>query len=773
MNIKNYLYSSILLLSGLWTTSCTEQFEKPVQGEAERGLIIGRVAHFMVDGESSSVEGEDRISEMKACVFADGKLTKVYDNIQVADGSFRLTVKETSGTLYLVANAEEAGAWHDMSVGSLTEEEWKQRTVTLKEGKAVSYFTGSLSLDEYMGSESAPLILTRGVARFDLKMGTNEGVKVNSIRLEHVANKAYFLPQSEVSSPETDFVSMEEGFAEPLAENKPGIFYVYEQDSKEMKVVLEVTVDGAPKTLEAKIPSTGIKRNAVYTLNLHRDAVNVKVDEWEYEEDIELTPGYTDKIVIDTEKSELGNAQVTENRDGLWLSYQAASITLALDCDNELELMNKDNLMIDIQQATDGQGKAIRNTFHITKKKFLPGTPAEVGRVYFRRRGLQQVYPTDCIELDLQNHPVVTTGMLVFDDNSTLDFKDYKDGTLGTIMLPEGATLAASAKAYEDEEVEWLKVYEPEIGEGAEKGGEVKGVYTVEAGWRPNDVKAKGQEQVAILTVRYVDGQTEKLYIKRKNYSLPVVNIGGEWWCKFNLRGNVKSFEDQIEAYEDNTGNLEEYLKTCTAKQYLWVLGDQYIGGNPQGLKLAHDGTKFYYEGYSNEGAKDFSEMLPTEMAPSGYQLPTFEQLHYFSASENYALKGNGSFADRNDGTKKVWHTSYSKQNLDFSLGANYPAIAHYAFYSDVTQTRLVLCGLGYGAGNDASDANHEENTIPQVAQFLVATCTTNGSGKTWMLEGWPTGTSGGNGYWFKSVEMNRNKTRVIRCIKSLGAFQY
>lgn len=818
--------------------SCTEKSDAPSDG-GKPMTISGKIAQFMVDGESSSLEGEDRIDEMKACVFDEGRLVKVYEDIQVANGTFKLTVEETKGTLYLVANAVEAGAWHDMNVGTLTEEEWNRRTVALKENRAVSYFTGSLSLDEYVaGSGAAPVILTRGIARFDVKIKANEGIELGNIRLENVAEKAYFLPQSAVSSPETLFVEMEENYTEPVTGDVPGVFYIYEQASEGMKVLLEVTVDGVPKRTEVVIPSAGIKRNAVYTLNLYRDNANVgdgddgdgngdgdgdgsgdggdggdgdgdgsgdggdggdgdgngdgngdgdggdgtgdgdgenedveirvdiEVDEWNGEENIEMRPDFTDKIVIDAEKSDLGGASVTDGADGISLSYRSADIILVLDSKSDLELVDTDNLTIDIRQATNGQGEKIRNTFHITKKKFLPGTPAEAGRISFRRKGLQQVYPEDCIMLDLQKHPVVTTDLLVFDDNSTVDFGDYKDGNLGLITLPEGATISVSAKAYEDEEVPWLKVdpYVPETGENGDGGAVDRSadVYTVEAGWRPNDTKATGQEQTATLTVTYANGETENLYIKRKNYSLPVVNIGGEWWCKFNLRGNVKSFEDQIQAYQDDTGNLEEYLKTCTAEQYLWVLGDQYIGGNPQGLKLAHNGTSFYYEGYSTEGANDFSALAPTEMAPSGYQLPTFDQIYYFSANENYNLKNSGSYFDKNG--VKMWHTTYTKQNLDFNLGAAYPAIAHYGYYSEATKTRLVLCGLGYGS---------VDNTIPKVAQLLIATSTANDSGKTWMIEGWPPGTSGGSGYWFKSVSMDKNNTRVIRCIKTPVAYQY
>ena len=122
------------------------------------------------------------------------------------------------------------------------------------------------------------------------------------------------------------------------------------------------------------------------------------------------------------------------------------------------------------------------------------------------------------------------------------------------------------------------------------------------AGWKPNDPEADGRVQEGKLKILSESGETlEEYTIRRRNYGLPVVNVDGTWWCKYNLQGNVKRFEDQISIQDDPAKDvsLYDYLTTCSDEEWLAIWGDSYQGDNPNGLKLRHNGTSFYYEGFN------------------------------------------------------------------------------------------------------------------------------------------------------------------------------
>lgn len=759
MRIKKFLYSSVLCLMGWGVVSCTEQFDTPMQGGTDSEFITGRLAHFMVDGEASSVEGEDHIAEMKACVFADGKLVKVYDNVQIIDGSFKLKVQETSGTLYMVANTVEAGAWHDMGVGTLTEDEWKLRTVNMKDNKAVPFFTGNLSLDDYRGGDSAPLVLKRGVARFDVRMSTDEGVKLNGIQLVQVAASAYLLPQSSVSYPEAAFTSMETRFETPLSADKQGVFYVYEQASEGMKAVLEVTVDGNPRTLEAAIPSTGIKRNAVYTFNLRRDAVNVIVDEWNYEEDINLIPGYTEKIVIDTEKSELSGAEVTEEGTGLDISYLPSEMKLYLKSKNELELFYQGDAMVKITPLTDEQGQVEKNAFKITKQLSPIGYVAQPSAIKFRRKGMTEVYEEDRIALSFVENPNEVSGMLAFDLNNTCDFDRYIENEIGIFKLIEGKELVVDC----GEEDPWLK---------SEYVDSLQ-AYRIIAGWKPNDPKGDGRKQSAKIIIRNEGqrtlqsvGTNEEYTVVRRNWSIPVVRLQGVWWSKYNLRGNARSYEDQVLTPDDPAAkagkSLFEYLNICTDEEYFQIIGSGYQSDSSQGLELDYSDNRFHFPGFTTTNSKLMSAVDKKSMAPEGYELPSKADFRSLVWGEDCNL---GNKATDGFGGSNGLRGNLKFKERQVSLKGGSLSVHHHAVFFSRSSTdtapvsdEFVWYGLGHQSGKDAAVGRYI---------FFATSVDTNG---LWTLNC----NNNNNKFKFENYGAgSENKTHTIRCVKSPVEYQY
>lgn len=152
-----------------------------------------------------------------------------------------------------------------------------------------------------------------------------------------------------------------------------------------------------------------------------------------------------------------------------------------------------------------------------------------------------------------------------------------------------------------------------------------QGELRILGGWKPNDPKADGRTQEGRIIIADADGSNSESYsLRRRNWGLPVVEIDGTWWCKYNLRGSVKKFEDQISIQADPASDRElaDYLNTCDEDELLRLMGDQYQGGTQQGLPLGYDGTAFQYEGMRSSGG-NFAHWPPPSWPPMGIRFRT------------------------------------------------------------------------------------------------------------------------------------------------------
>lgn len=174
--------------------------------------------------------------------------------------------------------------------------------------------------------------------------------------------------------------------------------------------------------------------------------------------------------------------------------------------------------------------------------------------------------------------------------------------------------------------------------------------YRIVGGWKPNDPQADGRVQEGRLVISDADGKNREVYvIRRRNWGLPVVNINGTWWCKYNLRGNVKTFSDQILAGTDPAKEIDlaTYLSTCDENELLHLLGYQYQAGYPDGYPLKHNETAFYYEGMRNS-AENFGLLSSEEMAPEGYQIPDYDDYAFFTRNTDFNWRtGNAYVPER------------------------------------------------------------------------------------------------------------------------------
>lgn len=708
-----YRYFSVkigLLLILLGMVSCAEHLEDMSQGDTSLLKVRGVFSDFASVGSAAGA-GEG-VSEMKACLFQNGLLTKVYKDLKTTDNlEYSLGVNRLSGTLYMLADTEQLIDWNNLQLQSVTEEEWLQMTASSENGQPHPFWTGKVSLDSLTsGKQTLSVNMKRGVARFDLLVrGT--AISVHRLTLKNVRQQGYLFEQNAVSSPE-DVTSDDRvcEFAAPLQKDSVGVAYVYEQKNPELMVSVDVSIAGRSYTLEEYLMED-VKRNTVYTLTVRKELLTeelrLEIEEWNKEGDIALTPDLNSTIHFDVESLVLPESvSVNAGRDVMTLPASALDFELQIDCDNELEWINDPSLPFVVEPV--GTTWQDANRFRLRKPLLPPGYPEEEALVRFRRKGLQGVYDEDSLKIVLLANPIQLEGELVFGkDDYLCDFARYVDNELGRMTLPEGYELLAR---FQNEDA-WIKV---------EQVSARSNTYRVVGGWRPNDPKADGREQMATLVVcRISDGnETESYQIKRRNYGLPVTKMNGVWWCKYNAIGNSRSFDDQILVPQDPAAKagktVLEYLNTCTPDEYMRLWNrSAYIGDTGIGMEAVAEGGAVKLSGWKNPSV-NMGQLDAKALAPDGYEMPAIE---YYDRIFN---GGWGMRFDRTDGYYTVqspWEGrahvyTLSGSRTDLFVGdVQLPELFHAEVYNKTNGVKDE-CVTFYGPGAQWGSGGVNHNKI-------------------------------------------------------------
>lgn len=708
-----YRYFSVkigLLLILLGMVSCAEHLEDMSQGDTSLLKVRGVFSDFASAGAAAGA-GEG-VSEMKACLFQNGLLTKVYKDLQTTDNlEYSLGVNRLSGTLYMLADTEQLIDWNNLQPQSVTEEEWLQMAASSENGQPHPFWTGKVSLDSLAsGKQTLSVNMKRGVARFDLLVrGT--AISVHRLTLKNVRQQGYLFEQNAVSSPKDvtsdDWVCE---FAAPLQKDSVGVAYVYEQKNPELMVSVDVSIAGRSYTLEEYLMED-VKRNTVYTLTVRKELLTeelrLEIEEWNKEGDIALTPDLNSAIHFDVESLVLPEGvSVNAGRDVMTLPASALDFELQIDCDNELEWINDPSLPFVVEPVVTTWQDA--NRFRLRKPLLPPGYPEEEALVRFRRKGLQGVYDEDSLKIVLLANPIQLEGELVFGkDDYLCDFARYVDNELGRMTLPEGYELLAR---FQNEDA-WIKV---------EQVSARSNTYRVVGGWRPNDPKADGREQMATLVVRRIsDGnETESYQIKRRNYGLPVTKMNGVWWCKYNAIGNSRSFADQILVPQDPAAKagktVLEYLNTCTPDEYtrLWNRS-AYIGDTGIGMEAVAEGGTVKLSGWKNPSV-NMGQLDAKALAPDGYEMPAIEYYdRIFNGGWGMRFdQTNGYYTVQSpwEGRAHVYTLSGSRTDL-FVGDVQLPELFHAEVYNKTNGVKDE-CVTFYGPGAQWGSGGVNHNKI-------------------------------------------------------------
>ena len=177
---------------GAGLTSCTKAVETlPVPGPAP--LVKTRLANF--EGAEQALAGETDVTDLRACLFVGGTLSKVYDAPTPVDGGYGIQLDSHAGTLYVVANTEGLLDLNALKERSISESEWLQLSVAMQGAAPAHFFSGSVKLDGMENSQTElPVTLKRGLARFDLQIRTAGVASVRSLTLKNAAQSAYLFP---------------------------------------------------------------------------------------------------------------------------------------------------------------------------------------------------------------------------------------------------------------------------------------------------------------------------------------------------------------------------------------------------------------------------------------------------------------------------------------------------------------------------------------------------------------------------------------------------
>lgn len=285
--------TTVIVMSLVMASACKVDERPAPLPDGGKVLVKASVAGY--GGSAEAIEGENTVKDLSACVFQDGRMTAIYENIQSPGSTYEISVDGYTGNMYVLANTEGLVDLHSLKEDNITEDDWLRLTLAMERGGPAHFFTGSVALNGMETSQTdIPVSLTRGVARFDLKMRTAGESSVNSIKFRNVAQSAYLFPVHGEYSPSDVVRDVEEAiFEEPLVADTPAVMYMYEQAGDGIEVEVDAVIDGKPVTLSKTI-SGDIVRNTVYTVTVRKDNIDVVLDitfeDWIQGGDTELTP---------------------------------------------------------------------------------------------------------------------------------------------------------------------------------------------------------------------------------------------------------------------------------------------------------------------------------------------------------------------------------------------------------------------------------------------------------------------------------------------------
>lgn len=280
---------------GLLLVSCSDTDDRHADNGSQEPVITTRIADFDMGG--LTLDGENNVEDMQACLFEDGVMTRVYTHLPVSDGGYNLQLQGLKGNLYMLANTANTIDLERLQADGTTETEWLKTAFAHEDGATGHFFTGMLALDGH-GQRAVvrPVTLKRGVARFDIVLNVAGSAEVSALTLTNVARSAYLFAQGdEAKSPgNVERRDTTVTFSPAVVQGTPGVLYVYEQENSGMEIKVTAGFDGGEVKTMTKALEGGLKRNHVYTITVNKDDIDVTVrpdfEDWEQGGNTDISP---------------------------------------------------------------------------------------------------------------------------------------------------------------------------------------------------------------------------------------------------------------------------------------------------------------------------------------------------------------------------------------------------------------------------------------------------------------------------------------------------
>lgn len=738
---KNIL---LTLLLALFSASCTNHTD-----DENMNLPIKRIDIRIAPYNTTTESKETIPQEWSAYLFQDSILSHVYQGVPQTDGTIQLNLDAKDGSLYFLADGEELLTTKP-ETGKTRLEDFKQtNTPTNQEACPSLFLSGYMELTSDASQET--LTLARGMARIDVELETDD-VAIDSILMHNVANAGYLFSQKQITtSPAASLTTLYRHYKQPLVQNESHVFHLFEQSGKDIRAELYMRTKGSKQIVNAVFP-TLIKRNTLYKIRVRGSgttlsAIVTEVSDWDTGSENDTKP--SNRILIDKEQTILSpQARIGEQGDTLFLPYTASDITLALTSETTTEYQVTGYADgVSVTELSSSKSTLYGNMFRITSTLRAPQSQTEYIHLDVKSPTALQTY-TSTIVIVIAPNGNLFKGFETWDAKTyTCNYNRYIDGTLGIVRPSTGKQLKIE---FENGEDPWITLREAENENNA---------YRVVAGWRPNDLTANGREQRAKLVITDSEGDNKEVYtLIRKNWGLPVVEINGLWWCKYNLRGNSRLFEDQVSIEKDPARiagvSVADYLDTCPAEEYFGIWGDGYQGSNTTGLKLEYKNGLFQYANYASNISQNMSAPPHESHCPDGYQIPSVEDF------KTVLRNGTGIFYSR----EQTAYTSEKGQQMIaiphkrtdmFYNGGKFSELYHYELTSG--EQSITLYGPGYQPDENSGLVNN----------YVIYATYTGNSNDNWLIE-----KKADRGEFWHVSRANK-QTRIKLCIKKPVEYIY
>lgn len=146
IKIRAIITCGMLLLAGMNSCSKSESTTEPPHTSPSDSstFVTLQTTDYEVAGEE--IAGENELQELRAYRFENGHLAQIIDHPTTGPDGHGFRLDRPVGTLYVVSNANDISALHNLQGSGISEQEWLKLTAGTKEGLPIRFFSGSTSL---------------------------------------------------------------------------------------------------------------------------------------------------------------------------------------------------------------------------------------------------------------------------------------------------------------------------------------------------------------------------------------------------------------------------------------------------------------------------------------------------------------------------------------------------------------------------------------------------------------------------------------------------